>query len=581
MTILNPNFNSGSKFRWPSFYQWSQFFKVIGKKERNLIFALLFLFFIALGFAGYQFYLRNTEFAPALSGSYNEGIIGNLRYLNPLLSPASGDADRDLTRIIFSSLFKYDGQGNLIPDLATRYEIGEQGKIYDVFLKENAYWHDGQQVTADDILFTMQIIQNRDYDSPLRLNWLGIETEKINQFTIRFKIKNIYATFPLNLTFGILPKHIWQNVSPAEFALNERNLKPIGSGPYVFEELEKNKDGQITSISLQASGRYYLPGPFIKNLIFKFYSDEDKALAALRKSEIQGLSYLAPKNHAGLLSDFKNGIKIVEIKMPRYFSLFLNQTTSKALSDKNIRLALAYAIDKNKLIAEIFYGFGQKIDSPILPSMLGYSDQITRYEFDIEKAKNILQSAGWIDANGDGIREKSGENLELTLLTIPWPELSETANLISNFWKEIGVKTNIETKETISLIQENIRPRQYQILLFGELTNTDPDPFAFWHSSQKKDPGQNLALYENAKADVLLQDARQDLDQTSRARKYQQLSQIIAEDLPAIFLYSPDYLYPYSNQIKGMDLKILNSPSDRFSQIENWYLTTKRVWKSN
>jgi len=577
----NFGLNSGSKSKWPSFYQWSQFFRVLGKKERNMIFALLFLFFVALGFAGYQFYLKNTEFAPALSGSYSEGIIGSPHYLNPLLSPASGDADMDLAHVIFSSLFKYDGQGNLIPELAERYAIGEEGKFYDVFLRQNAFWHDGRQVTADDVIFTMQIIQNRDYDTPLRLNWLGIETEKIDQYTIRFKIKNAYATFPHNLTFGILPKHIWQNVSPSEFALNERNLKPIGSGPYVFSELEKNKDGQIVSVKLQANSNYYLSGPFIKDLIFKFYPDEDKALAALRKSEIQGISYLSPKNQSGLSAGFKNGLNILQIRMPRYFSLFINQTASKALSDKNVRQALAHAIDKNKLITEIFHGFGQKIDSPILAGMTGYSDQIKIYEFDVEKAKNILQTAGWTDANNDGVREKGEENLELTITTIPWPELAQTANLISDFWKEIGVKTTIETKEATSLIQENIRPRQYQILLFGELLNIDPDLFAFWHSSQKKDPGQNLSLYENAQVDAILQDARQDLDPASRAKKYEQFSQILAEDLAAIFLYAPDYLYPSSSQIKGIDLKILNSPSDRFSQIENWYLTTKRVWKTN
>lgn len=571
--------NFSLKPKWPSTYQWSQFFKILGKKERNTIFALIFLFFTALGFAGWRFYLQNTEFAPALGESYTEGIIGAPRYLNPVLSPATGDADRDLSRVIFSGLLKYDGQGNLIGDLAERYAIGDSGKIYDVFLRQNVFWHDGQKLTADDVLFTIQIIQNRDYDSPLRLNWLGIEAEKIDQYTVRFKIKNAYATFPHNLTFGLLPKHIWQDIAPAEFALNEHNLKPIGSGPYVFGSMGKNENGQIMVIKLKASKKYYLAGPYIKDLIFKFYSDEEKALAALRKAEIFGLSYLSPKNQPTLVGSFRNSLDIQAVKMPRYFALFFNQTMRKALSDKNVRLALAHAIDKEKLIADVFFDFGQKADSPIIEGMAGFSEQIKTYEYDLEKAKNILQSAGWIDANSDGIREKDGESLELTLTTAPWPELTQTADLISGFWQQIGVKTNIETKETSSLIAENIRPRQYQILLFGEFLNTDPDPFAFWHSSQAKDPGQNLSLFSNAQADAILQDSRQDLNNDSRAKKLQQFNQIVTDDLPAIFLYAPNYLYPTNSQIKRLNVEILNSPSDRFSQIEDWYIKEKRVWK--
>lgn len=538
----------------------------------------IFLFFLSLGFAGFRLYIKNTQVVPAVGGSLNEGIIGSPRYLNPVLAPAN-DADRDLARIIFSSLLKYDSQGNLIPDLAESYAIGDSGKMYDVFLKKNAFWHDGKQVTADDVIFTLQVIEDPDFRSPLRVNWVGIDFEKIDEFTMRFKLKNAYAPFPYNLTFGILPKHIWQNISVSDFALNEKNLKPVGSGPYVFKQLEKNKDGTIKSIELAASKNFYLNGPFIKQLIFRFYPDEEKAASALRKSEVQGLSYISPVNYLNLKNSSTNGFNIFEITLPRYFALFFNQSENKALADKNVRIALAQALDKDKLINDILLGFGKKIDSPIIPGMLGFSNDVKTYSYGLEAASSTLQSAGWVDNNNDGVREKDGQNLEFTLSTITWQELSKTANFLKDAWSLVGAKVNVETKETTSLIQENIRPRQYQALLFGELLNIDPDPFAFWHSSQKKDPGQNLSLYENAKVDAILQDARQDLNPASRAKKYQQFDQIVAEDLPAIFLYAPDYLYPLSSQIMGADFKIMVAPSDRFSQIENWYITTKRTWK--
>jgi peptide/nickel transport system substrate-binding protein len=564
--------------KWPSFYQWSQFFKILSKKERNFIFLFLCLFFAALVSIGFRLYQQNTEIVPALGGSYSEGIVGSPRYLNPLLL-ADNDTDWDLAKIIFSGLFKYDNQGNLIPDLAESYQIQDDGKTYVVYLKKNAFWHDGKQVTAEDVIFTMQIIQNQYYRSPLRLNWIGINIEKIDDFSVRFILKNTYALFPYNLTFGLIPKHLWQNVSATDFALNEGNLNPVGSGPYVFKKLEKNKDGSIKSVQLQASKKYYLKGPFISQLIFKFYADEQKALEALRKSEIQGIGYLSPQNYADLKNNPKNAVDIFQLKLPWYFSLFINQAENKALADKNVRLALAHGIDKNKMIADVWSGFGQKIDSPIGPDMLGYTEQIKIYEYDPKKANDLLQAAGWIDNNNDGIREKEGQNLEFSIVTISRPELAQTANLLKDFWQQIGAKLNVETKERIALTQENLRPRQYQILLFGELLNIDPDPFAFWHSSQKKDPGQNLCLYENAKVDALLQEARQDLDALSRAKKYQEFNQIISEDLPAIFLFAPDYLYPASSQIKGANFKIIVTPSERFSQIENWYIATKRTWK--
>jgi len=538
---------------------------------------------VAIGFAGIRFYLNNTEVIPSVGGTYSEGIIGSPRYLNPVLSPAN-DADHDLTRVVFSSLLKYDNQGNLIPDLAEKYEVKEQGKVYDFYLKKNAFWHDGKPVTTDDLIFTIQTIQDPSFHSPLRITWGGIEVEKIDDYTVRFKIKNAYAPFPYNATFGILPKHIWQNVSAADFALNEKNLKPIGSGPYAFSQLAKNSDGSIISVALVASKNYYLGGPFIKYLTFKFYADEDKAIAALKKSEIQGINYLSPKNLASLQNTFKNGLNISKLMLPRYFSIFFNQTQNKALGDKSVRTALALATPKQKLVDEVLNGLGEKIDSPLIPGMLGFTDQVKKYDFDLEKAKTTLTSAGWIDSNNDGVREKIEKGkevgrLEFTLITIPWQELAQTAAILQDSWQQIGVKITVETKDTTALIQENIRPRDYQMLIFGELLNIDPDPFAFWHSSQIKDPGQNLSLYDNAQVDAILQNARQDLDPASRAKKYEQFSQIVSDDLPVVFLFDPYYLYPVYSQVKIVDFKILPTPSDRFSQIETWYITTSRTWK--
>jgi peptide/nickel transport system substrate-binding protein len=395
-----------------------------------------------------------------------------------------------------------------------------------------------------------------------------------------------------NLSVGIIPKHVWQNISFVDFPLSERNLKPIGSGPYFFKKIERNKDGTVKTLELEAFRDFYLDGPYLAQVILKFFENENEALASWRKGEIQGINYVSPENYTTAKNRQNNGVNIYSLSLPRTFSLFLNQELQKGLSDKNVRLALAHAIDKNELVKQVLGGFGQPIHSPIPPGMLGYSNEIKIYEYDVEKAKEILEENGWLDKDEDGILEKVMEkgkepvNLEFTITTISWPELASAAEFVKQSWEKIGIKVNVEANDAVSVQQENIKPRHYQILLFGEVLNIDPDPFSFWHSSQKKDPGLNIALYDNSKIDAILQDARQDIDPASRAKKYEDFSKAVVEDLPAIFLYSPSYLYPLSSQIKGVGFKKapenpegkIFMPSDRFSEIERWFMKTKRSW---
>jgi len=231
------------------------------------------------------------------------------------------------------------------------------------------------------------------------------------------------------------------------------------------------------------------------------------------------------------------------------------------------------------------------LDSPFPPNWLNsdsedLKEDITRYEFDLEKAKTILEENEWIDNDNDGIREKkissSDEEttmFEISLITTDWPELSQTAKILKEQWEKIGARINIEIIDSISIQQDYIRPRNYQALLFGEILGADPDPFAFWHSSQKRDPGLNLSLYQNKDADKRLETGRQTLNQEERIKEYIEFEKIITKDIPAIFLYTPTYLYPITKRVKGVSLEKIALPSHRFSQIENWYIKTKRLEK--
>ncbi len=503
-------------------------------------------------------------------------MVGQPRFINPILSQ-SNDIDSDLSSIIYSSLLKLNTKGDLVNDLVENYEIGEDKLSYTFYIKRGVKWHSGKELTVADIIFTIQTIQNPDYNSVLRSNWTGIRTEKIDDYTVKFILKNAYSPFLNNLTFGILPEYLWKTKDINSFLLADYNLRPIGTGPYKFSQFAKDTEGKISSIEFIRNNEYYAQKPYIEKLVFKFFQKEEYAISAFNRKEIKGINYLSPKSKEKI-ANFENS-NLYKLKIPRYFAIFFNQTKNKALSDKKVRLALSHAIDKNRLIEEILKGEGNSSESPIPPQLLGHNPNVKVYDYAQEHANNTLEAAGWINSDSDGIRAKEDVKIEFTLITHDQPELVETAKMIQQMWKEIGVNIEIENIQTNKLRNDYIKPREYEAVLFAQILNYDPDPFAFWHSSQKKETGLNLSLYDNSEIDKLLEEARYETDREVRAEKYKKFQELIIEDIPAIFLYSPHYLYLQNKSVRGVELENIIIPSNRFNAIENWHMNTKRVWK--
>lgn len=513
--------------------------------------------------------------------------MGMPKHINPLLAQAN-DVDRDLAGLIYAGLMKYGDNGKLEPALAESYSVSDDGLTYIFKLKSNLKWHDGQPITADDVLFTILTAQNADYDSFQRPNWQGVEAGKTDDKTVVFTLKTKYAQFPSNTTMGILPKHIWENMKPSNFALSEINIKPaVGSGPYKFSKIQRDSLGNVKSFELTAFEKFYAGKPYISRVTFKFYDSEDELINAYNNNQIDGLGSISPQKINSIR--FQGQLKIKKLKLPRYFAVFFNQNQSKQLSDKNVRLALSYATDKNGILDRILSGNGTVADSPLLPGIIDIPDSVEKYDFDVEKAKKILDDADWKYSEENKVREKAapppkkkGEKpaeptkLEIRLTTSNWPELVAVAEQLKNQWEAVGVRTNVEILDLPEL-QQAIKDRDYEALLFGEVLGLDPDPFSFWHSSQKRDPGLNLALYDNKDADKLLEDARQTLDGSVRLSKYDDFQKIVVKDIPAIFLYSPDYLYAQPAKIKNGEADTISVPSDRFAEINQRYINTKRV----
>ncbi len=560
--------------------------KVLSQKERYLVIALLLIFagsVISLPFTAFYHY---TKAMPDYGGSFSEGIVGEPHYINPLLSQ-NNDVDRDLVSLIYSGLMKYNEDGKLIPDLAKSYEISSDGLNYTVYLKENAKWQDGVSVTSDDVVFTIQTAQNPDYGSLQRINWQGVDVEAVDKHTVILKLKNRYAQFLNNLTLNIIPRHIWQNIKPVDFALSGFNLKPVGSGPYKFTKLKKDDAGRITSYELDSNNNFYDGRPYIDSIELKFYDSEGQMIDEYNKNNIESMAFVSANNLKKV--KFKKRLNIEELKLPRYFGVFFNQAGAPILADKNIRLALSYATDKKDLINKILDGKGLETKSPMIGGVLDITNDVKTYNYNPDQAKKLLADAGWGNPNNKGILSKTTkaktkkdrpktEKLTIRLTTSTWPELTSVANLLKEQWAKIGVDLVVEVLPTQDL-QQVIKARDYQMLLFGEILNIDPDPFSLWHSSQKRDPGLNLALYDNKSADGILEKARQTLNPLERVKQYQDFQNLVIEDVPAIFLYNPLYIYAQTDNIKGFNSKIISMPSDRFSNIENWYINTKRSWR--
>ena len=529
--------------------------------------------------SGYDYWTLRTA-TPASGGGYSEGLMGEPRYLNPILA-STNEVDRDITTLIFSGLVKHDNRGQIIPDLAESYKISADGKTYEFTLRDKLFWPDNKPLTSADVIFTLNLIKDGKYQSPLRNNWQGIKIEKIDDKKLNIKLPVQYEPFLENATVGILPQHLWANIQPQNFLLTQLNTKPIGLGQYQLAKITKNAAGSIRSMELSPNPKYYQKAN-IKKLVLRFYENQEDLISGYKRGEIDGFSLNSPKEK----DDIKNrSVNFYNLKLPRYFAVFFNQPKSDVLSDVTVRKALAYATDRKTITAEILKGEAEAQAGPFPFGVLELKPPAQTYEFNIETAAELLDKAGWKKSSENGIREKklSGQKkvspLEFTLTTTDWPELTQVASLLKTDWEKIGVKVNLDVVPVNAIQTQTIRPREYEALLFGEVLGLNPDPFSFWHSTQRKDPGLNLSAYSNKKVDGLLESARQILSPQEKIKKYSEFQNIIMNDLPAIFLYSPNYIYAVSNKVKGVETEAINTPSQRFENINQWYIATKRVKK--
>lgn len=516
----------------------------------------------------------------ASGGTYTEGIVGTPRFINPVLAVTR--ADKDLSALIYDGLMRLDSSGALAPSIAESVTISEDGLTYNVVLRKDVTFHDGRPLTTDDVVFTIERIQTPALSSPLRSNFDGVRVEKLGEYEMNFVIAEPYVPFIENLTFGILPRHIWQDATNEEFPFSQHNSEPIGAGPYKVASINRNASGIPQSYVLEPHADYHNGTPNIAHVVLHFYTNEDRLLTAFGEGLIDGFSGIDQRSLTNLETTANH--ELVTMPLPRTFAVFFNQNKSTALRDPAARKALDVAINREELIDSVLLGHGKPLTSPI-PGGFGTTTSesvATSTDARFDEARRILREGGWKLNNETGIWEKeisdSLTSLSLSISTVNNSVFESTAEFIRAAWTKLGAEVTVKQFEQSDLTQAIIRPRDYETLLFGTVVGRSLDFYSFWHSSQRNDPGLNVALYANITTDAALREARTNQDPLVREASIATFVEEVTKETPAVFLYNPELLYVFPTKVTGASFAGVSDVHERFATIANWSINTKSVW---
>lgn len=569
--------------RRSKFSFFDRFLKLIEVSSPSDRLLLRLLFFVVVFSGVWLVYAINTQYSstmPIQGGMLREGIVGTPRFVNPAL--AITRADQDVSSLVYSGLMKISPEGELIPDVAESVTVSEDGLTYNIVLRRDVRFHDGDGLTARDVIFTIELMQNPDLKSPLRGTWAGVSVEEVGEYELNIVLEEAYAPFIENFQFGILPAHLWSNIPIEQLPFSQLNTEPVGSGPFKLVSATRDPSGLINGYTLETY-RDSRNAPKIDTLELFFYTDEAKLLDAMKRHTLDTSAYVSNENLAQI--EATGDFKVITEPLPRVFGIFFNQNKSAALRDPVVREALSLAIDRDRLIKTTLHGQGVPILPPVATSTGAVESEdgsnVPTATSSVERAKQLLNDAGWV-TNNLGLLEKqvdgSAETLSFTLRTSNAPLFDAITTQVIEEWKTVGIEVSVEQFDQTGLVQSVIRPRDFQTLLFGVDMSRSGDLYPFWHSSQKDDPGLNIAQYTNLSVDTLLERARTEQDPVARQATLAEANTIIAREYPAVLLFQPKMTYVVGNDIIVSDMHKVGRPSDRFSNISNWYTDSDTLW---
>lgn len=445
--------------------------------------------------------------------TYTEGVVGQPVSFNPL-KVGTNQIDRDVSSLIFRGLVKYNLKGEIVADLAESWTISPDGREYTFILSPRLFWHDGRRVSADDIIYTVS-------QTP---QLKGLSVDKMDNLTVRFRLKEPLASFLDILTIGVIPAHLASALS---------DLNPIGNG--AFRVLRVKKSDKVDQIILQSRQQ---------RLIFSFYNSGEELMTAARTGEVDGFIAEGETNQVRWRNFNYYQVPVLN----RYYALFFN-LGNELLKDSELRRSLALSTPKERIAKEVFRETVTVVDGP-LDGTFAESNTYRKYLYDNKLDKNY--------------------NLSLTLTIPNKEEHRETARLIKESWGRIGVHLNVREVAADKLLPEVIGPKKFEVLLLGQEVARDPDRYTLWHSTQKDLPGLNFTTLKQIRVDRSLEEGRQALPLEDRLTSYEHFQTVIAEEVPAVFLYRPVVTYALKKKIRPTGLDAVFFLKDRFADFASW-----------
>ncbi len=515
------------------------------------------------------------EVRATVGGTYREAIIGSYTNANPLY--ASGSVDSAASKLLFSSLFTYDKYNKLVPDIAVEYEFDETGTEYVVTLRDDVYWHDGEQLTADDVAFTYQLIANPDARSPLFSAWSETEVEAVDDFVVRFELPSPFVAFPVAMTNGILPKHIVEDIPPHQLRSHLFNtIEPIGTGPFALDTIEVSGAGEEREerLAFRAHEQYHRGQPNIDRFILRTYQSESRALEAFAREDVFAVVGIDSTEHDAL-----EGVEFHEylVTLAGQVGVFF-KTSASVFESRAVRRALVQMIDVEAALSGLD-GPVQRSDSPLLPIHQGYDEEIVQLPYDPEAAVERLEGADWQRNDEGRWVNEDDEVLAFSLVAANVSDARIVTAALQEQWHNQGVIVEV-VLEDVADIQQTIRNHDFVALLHALSIGIDPDVYAFWHSSQAEVLAENrlnFSDYSSTVADESLESGRTRSDDELRSVKYEPFLRQWRSDAPALMLYQPRFRYITRAPVEGFSPKLMNAGTDRMLTVHEWYIRQSRV----
>jgi peptide/nickel transport system substrate-binding protein len=520
--------------------------------------------------------ITNTP-VPETGGIYTEALIGSMQRLNPVLD-FYNQPDQDVDRLLYSSLLKFDTRGLPQPDVAEAWGVSQDGTVYNFTLRDNAQWQDGQPLTSEDIQFTVDLLKNGGSFVPkdLQALWKDVEVIALSDKMVQFRLPEAFAPFQDYLTFGILPKHIFEGKKIAEIAQSDANLKPVGSGPYRVNRILTD-NGKITGVSMTLFDKYYAKKPFIEQFEVRYFPDSNAAWQAYKGGQVQGVSTLSKDVLPEALAN--PNISVYSSRMPQMYMVMFNLKDQQAsfLSDTVVRQALMTGLNRKLMVNRILNGQGIIADGPIQPESWAFYGDITKYSYSTESAQKILQNDGYVPSGDkNSVRKKGDSTLAFELLYPEGEPYKSIATQIGKDWASIGVQVTA-TELPYEQLSERLDQRSYQaaLVMLNFTDSYDPDPYPFWDQAQMTG-GQNYTQWNNRMASEFVEQARTSVDLGERIRMYRNFQVLFSQELPALPLFYPVYSYGVDKSIQGISVGPLSNLDDRFATVSQWFLVSKK-----